>query len=70
VERQGLEADQSPPSSAEVKSGGAVRLLSQTFHGIVLNYLSTLKILPLLLTSEGIRCSLIHCFKGETKERD
>jgi hypothetical protein len=38
VKRQGREADHSPPSSAEVKNGGALSQFSKYLHGIVLNY--------------------------------
>jgi hypothetical protein len=42
VKRQGREADNSPPSNAEVNNGGAIPLLLPTcLHAIVLNYLST-----------------------------
>jgi hypothetical protein len=37
VKRCGREADYSPPSSAEVKNGGAVPALPHMFHGIMLN---------------------------------
>jgi hypothetical protein len=37
VKRQGREADHSPPSSAEVKNGGAIPPLPLRLHGVVLN---------------------------------
>jgi hypothetical protein len=37
VNRLGREADQSPPSSAEVKKGGTIPPLPQCLHGILLN---------------------------------
>jgi hypothetical protein len=37
VKRQGLEADHSPPSNAEVKNGGAVPPVPIRLHGVVLN---------------------------------
>jgi hypothetical protein len=45
VKRQGREADHSPPSSAEVKKGGAIPSLPICLHGVVLDYLSTGKTL-------------------------
>jgi hypothetical protein len=39
VKWQGHEADQSPPSSAEVKNGGTVPPLSICLHGIMFNYI-------------------------------
>jgi hypothetical protein len=41
VKQQELEADHSPPSSVEVKEGGAIPALPICLHGIVLNKLST-----------------------------
>jgi hypothetical protein len=41
VKRPGRQADHSPPSSAEVKNGGAIPPLPPCLHGIVLNYLTT-----------------------------
>jgi hypothetical protein len=40
VKRPRCEADHSPPSSAEVKRGGDISLLTVCLHGVVLNYLS------------------------------
>jgi hypothetical protein len=37
INRQGHEADHSPPSSAEVKSGGALLPLPICLHSVVLN---------------------------------
>jgi hypothetical protein len=37
VQRQGREADHSPPSSDEVKNGGAISQLPHSLHGILLN---------------------------------
>jgi hypothetical protein len=37
VKQQRLEADHSPPSSAQIKNGGAVPPLPICLHGIVLN---------------------------------
>jgi hypothetical protein len=37
VKRPGREADHSPPSSAEVKNGGAIPPLPIHLHGMVLN---------------------------------
>jgi hypothetical protein len=48
VTGQGREADHLPPSSAEVKNGGAI-LYSPIRHGMVLNYLSTRTTLAFLL---------------------
>jgi hypothetical protein len=39
VKRQGLEADNSSPSSAEVKNDGAIPPLPIRLHGVVLNYI-------------------------------
>jgi hypothetical protein len=41
IKRPGREADHSPPSSAEVKNGGAIPPLPMRVHGRVLNHLST-----------------------------
>jgi hypothetical protein len=41
VKQQGPEADHSPPPIAEFKKVGAIPPLSQYFHGVVLNLLST-----------------------------
>jgi hypothetical protein len=38
VKRPGREADHSPPSSAEVKNGGAVNPLPIRLHDLVVNY--------------------------------
>jgi hypothetical protein len=43
----GREADQSPPSSAEVKKTGAVPTFPLRVHGMVLNELNTRTTLPL-----------------------
>jgi hypothetical protein len=37
IKQPGREADQSPPSSAQVKNGGAIPALPRTSRGIVLN---------------------------------
>jgi hypothetical protein len=37
----GHEADSLPPTSTKVNNGGAVTSLSHTFHGVVLNEVST-----------------------------
>jgi hypothetical protein len=37
VKRQGLQADHSPPSSADVKNGKAVTQFPIHLHGVVLN---------------------------------
>jgi hypothetical protein len=37
VKRQKLEADDQPPSSTEVKNGGAILSLPMRFHGVILN---------------------------------
>jgi hypothetical protein len=38
----GGKSDHSPPSSAEVKNGGAIPTFPLRLHGIMLNYLSTI----------------------------
>jgi hypothetical protein len=38
VKQPGLEADHTPPSSAEVSNGGAIPPFSLRLHGFVLNY--------------------------------
>jgi hypothetical protein len=41
IKRQGLEADHSSPTNAEVKNSGALPPLPIYLHGVVLNWLST-----------------------------
>jgi hypothetical protein len=48
VKRPGRETDHSPPSSAEVKNGGAIPPLPLRLHGVVLNFLNSETALPLL----------------------
>jgi hypothetical protein len=58
VKRLGREDDQSSASNAEVHNGGAITVLRSTFHGVVLNQLSTgkrfhLSLLLLITTIQG-----------------
>jgi hypothetical protein len=68
--RPGREADHSPPSSAEVKSGGAITPLPHIcFHGVMLNWISTGKTLHVehyyFLTSVIGTCVLgLNAFPG------
>jgi hypothetical protein len=60
VKWQGREADHLPPSSAEVKKGGAIPPLLHMFHGILLNKLITGTSLPFLQYSN---CRLLDSLK-------